>query len=93
MARSSRSIAITRAHVRGEQRAGEPAGPGTDLDHVDAVQRAGRARDASGEVEIEKEVLAERLLGSEAVSPDHLAQRRKVIDGTHEGVYARLRGL
>jgi hypothetical protein len=27
------------------------------------------------------------------VAPDHLAQRRKVIDGTHQDIYACLRGL
>src|SRR5262249_59459074 len=67
----------------GEKRTGEPARPGTDRDGVHALERTRRARDASGEVEIEKKILAERLLGSETVSADHLAERRKIIDGAH----------
>ena len=46
-----------------EQRARQSAGPGADLDHVDAVERAGGARDAGGEIEVEQEVLAERFPG------------------------------
>ena len=76
-----------------EQCAGEPARTGTDLDHVHAFERTGRACDPSGEIEIEQEILAERLLGPEVVAADHLAQWRKVVYGAHEGAYARLRGL
>ena len=57
-------VALDRDHssrALGEQRARQPAGAGTDLDHVDAVERAGRARDAGGEVEVEQKVLAERF--------------------------------
>ena len=57
-------VALDRDHPRralGEQRAGQAAGAGTDLDHGDAVERAGGARDAAGEIEIEQEILAERL--------------------------------
>ena len=89
-------VALDRDHptrAGGEKRAREPARPGTDLDHVHALERTGRARDAGGEVEIEKKILPERLLGSQTVPADHLAQRRKVIDGAHQGGYARLRGL
>ena len=47
MARSSRSIAITRARALREQRARQPARAGADLDHGDAGERAGGARDAA----------------------------------------------
>ncbi len=66
-----------------QQRAGQPARPGTDLDHVHAVERAGGARDSGGEIEIEQEVLSERFPGPEVVPADHLAQRRQVVDGAH----------
>ena len=45
-----------------EQRASEPAGARTDLDHVDAFERTGRTRDPRGQIEIEQKILAERLL-------------------------------
>ena len=66
-----------------EQRTGEPARPRTDLHDVDAREGTRRAGDAGGEVEVEKKILAERLLGSETVSAYHLAERRKIIDGAH----------
>ena len=47
----------------GEQRARQPARARADLDHRDAVERSGGARDAAGQVEIEQEILAERLAG------------------------------
>src|SRR5262249_49788948 len=79
-------VALDRDHparVRCEERAGEPARPGTDLDHVYTGERTRRAGDASGEVEIEKKILAKRLLGSETVSAYHLAERWKTINGAH----------
>ena len=79
-------VALDRDHAPragGEERAGQPAGAGSDLDHVDARERAGGARDAGGEIEIEQEILAERFLGGEAVPADHLAQRRQVVDRAH----------
>src|SRR3546814_2353780 len=52
------------------QRAGETARPGTDLDDR-ALREAGcRARNAAGQVEVEQEVLAQRLAGAEAVAGD-----------------------
>ena len=44
-----------------------------------AVERARRPGDAAGEVEVEEEVLPQRLLGGEAVPRDHLAQRRQQV--------------
>ena len=66
-----------------EERTGEPARAGTDLDDIHALEWTRRARDARGEVEIEEKILAQRLLGSETVSAYHVAERRKIIDGAH----------
>src|SRR5262249_35360829 len=71
------------ARACSEKRTGEPARPGTDLNDIHALERICSARDASGEVEIEEKILAEQLLGSETVSADDLAERRKIIDGVH----------
>ena len=49
-----------------EQRAREAAGTGADLDHGAALERAGGAGDATRQVEIEDEVLAEAFLGAES---------------------------
>src|SRR5215813_6450401 len=79
-------VALDRDHPAracSEKRTGEPTRPGTDLHDVHARKRIRRAGDARGEVEVEKKVLAERLLGSETVSAYHLAERRKIIDGAH----------
>ena len=69
----------------GEQRARQAAGAGADLDNGDAVQRPGGARDAAGQVEVEEEVLAERLFRREAVRRDDLAQRRQAVGGEAHG--------
>ena len=42
----------------------KPARAGADLDHGGALERAGGARDARGQIEIEQEILAERFLGA-----------------------------
>ena len=58
-------VALDRDHLARalrEQRARQAAGAGADLDDGDAVERPGGARDAAGQVEIEQEILAERLL-------------------------------
>ena len=60
-----------------QQRAGEAAGPGSDFDHRALSERAGGASDAARQVEVEQEMLAERLRGIEAVGGDGLAQRRQ----------------
>ena len=83
IARSSRSTAITRRAPAASSARVSPPGPGPISTTVQAVERARRARDARGQVEIEQEILAERFLGAETVSPDHLAQRRKIVDGAH----------
>ena len=76
---------MTRRAPLREQRAREAARAGADLDDGHAVERAGRARDAAGEVEIEQEILAERFFGGKTVPPDHLPQRRQIIDRAHAG--------
>ena len=78
------SVALDRDHLRRafrEQRAGEAAGTGTDLDDGDARERPGRAGDLSGQVEVEEEVLAERLAGVKPVRRDDVAQRRQAVGG------------
>ena len=80
IARSSRSIAITRRAPAASSARVSPPGPGPISTTVDAVERAGGARDAAGQIEIEQEILAERFLGGEAVAADDLAQRRQVVD-------------
>ena len=69
----------------GEERARQAARPGADFDDDDAFQRAGGARDAAGQVEVEEEILAERLFRVEAVRGDDLAQRRQAVRGEAHG--------
>jgi hypothetical protein len=66
---------------RRQERARQAAGAGSDLDDGDAFERAGGAGDPGRQVEIEQEVLAERLAGVEAVARDDLAQRRQSVGG------------
>ena len=73
-ARASRSIAITLLGALRQKRAREPARAGADLDHGDARERARGAGDLPGEVEVEEEVLAERLAGVKPMRRDHFAQ-------------------
>jgi hypothetical protein len=76
-------VALDRDHLRGllrEQRSREPAGTRADFHDRGARERAGGAGDASGKIEIEQEVLTERLARGEPVCADHLAQRRKIGD-------------
>ena len=73
-------VALDGDHVAGalgEERAGEAAGAGADLEHVAGGEVAGAAGDLRGQVEVEEEVLAERLARREAVRGDHLAERRE----------------
>ena len=63
----------------GDERPGEAARTGTDLDDGDAVERPGGARDPGREIEIEQEILAERLAGVEAAARHDLAQRRQPV--------------
>ena len=64
-----RAVALDRddvARAFEQQRAGEAAGAGPDLDHVGMVERRRGARDAARQVEVEQEILAERLLRARA---------------------------
>jgi hypothetical protein len=70
----------------GEERAGQAAGAGADLDDGDASERTSRARDFAGQVEVEKEILAERLAGVEPAARHHLAQRRQPVGGERHRV-------
>ena len=46
-----------------EQRARQAAGAGADLDDGGVLERARRARDPRGEIEVEQEILSERFAG------------------------------
>ena len=86
--RQAALVAFDRDHRRravGEQRSRQPAGAGADLDDGGALQRSGGARDTAGQVEVEEEILAKRLLRREAVRRDHLAQRRQPVGGEAHG--------
>src|ERR1700728_1668144 len=74
-------VALDRDHAGGaklEERAGQSARAGTDLDYAHAREWGGRARYARREIEIKKEVLPERFPGDDAVSAYDLAKRRQV---------------
>ena len=65
-------VALDGDHLLGalrQKRAREAAGAGPDLDHGDACERPRGAGDLSGQVEVEEEVLAERLAGVQARAP------------------------
>ena len=66
-----------------EQRPGEAAGAGADLDHQPLVERGGAASDAACEIEIEQEMLAQALAGIETVGGNDFAQRRQPVDPVH----------
>ncbi len=74
-----------------QQRARQAAGARTDLDDDRIIERAGRARDAGGEVEVEQEILAQRFAGRQSVFADDVAQRREVVDRAHEASLAAMR--
>ena len=62
--RKTALVALDGDHLpraRGEERAGQAAGSRADLDDGDAAEVAGRARDPRRQVEVEEEILAERL--------------------------------
>src|SRR6202042_731585 len=70
-------VALDSDHLLGslrQERACQAAGAGAHLDNGNARQRPRRAGDLPGQVEIEEEVLAERLAGLEPVRRDHFAQ-------------------
>ena len=71
------------ARPLGQQPAGKPAGPGAHLEHVAGGKIARLAGDLGGEVEVEQEVLPQRLARREPVRRDHLAQRRQPVYGRH----------
>jgi hypothetical protein len=72
-----------------QQGARQSAGARSDLDRGAVGQVAGGARDAGGQVEVEQEVLAERLARGKAVPRDDVAQRRQ--GGSGRLVQARTR--
>jgi hypothetical protein len=72
-----------------EQRAGQTAGTGADLDDRGPVERPGRAGDPARQVEVEKKILPVPALRRDGVSGNDLAQRRQRDRG---GLQSGLRG-
>src|SRR5262249_10579098 len=66
-----------------EQRAGQPAGSGPDLDHGRTLKRARGASDARSEVEVEQEILTKRFPSGQRMLANDFAQRRQVVDRAH----------
>ena len=61
-----------------QQGAGEAAGPRPHFDDAVAGADVGKARDLAGDVEVQQEVLAERLPGGQAMGGEGFAERRQV---------------
>lgn len=64
-----------RARVGGQKGAGQAAGAGPDFERVAAGERFGRGGDAREDRRIDKEVLAEALVGVEIVAADRRRER------------------
>jgi hypothetical protein len=60
---------------------GETAGTGTNLEDGEAFKRACCAGDLAGQVEIEQEILTQRLPRREPVGGDNVAQWRQAVMG------------
>jgi hypothetical protein len=60
-----------------EQRPGQAAGTGADLEHLGAVQLARHLGDAGQQLVVEQEILPQRLAGAETVFADDFPERRK----------------
>src|SRR6185437_11185980 len=71
-----------------EQRAGQSARTGADLDHGCVFERARGAGDPRRQIEVEQKILAERFSGGQRMLTNDLAQRRQVIDRAHAGCIA-----
>ena len=73
------AVALDRgdARPRRQQRAGEAAGAGADLQHLGVRQVARYGGDAREELTVEEEVLAQRLGRLQAMTRDDVAQWRK----------------
>jgi hypothetical protein len=81
-------VMLDRDHARGaerEQRAGQPARAGADLDDGGILERGGGARNPCRQIEIEQKILAERFAGRQRVGANDLAQWREVVDRAHAG--------
>src|ERR1700749_2719651 len=83
--RAERSrVALDGDHLLGalrEQRTRETAGTRSYFDHDDAYERPSSAGDPPSEVEVEEEVLPERLAGVQSMRGDHVPQRRQAVRG------------
>ncbi|MNN62006.1 hypothetical protein D3C81_1772740 [compost metagenome] len=74
-------VLLDQNHLAGvafQDGAGQAAGAGADLDHSAAVERTGVADDLARHIEVQQEVLAEALLGQQAVGVERFAKGGKV---------------
>jgi hypothetical protein len=77
-------IALHRDDARGalgQQGPREPTRARTDLEHGEALERARRPGDLGGQVEVEQEILSERLFRRQPVRGNDIAQRWKAVGG------------
>jgi hypothetical protein len=78
--RDAPRVALDRHQFSGagrEQRPRQSAGTGSDFDDGARAEIAGRACDSARQVQVEQEMLTERLARCEVVAADHIAQRRQ----------------
>jgi len=66
-----------------KQPAREAAGTGADFEHVALRQVARLSRDLGGEVEIEQEILPQRLARREAMRGNDAGKRRQLVERAH----------
>ena len=74
-------VALDRDHAAragGEERAGQPAGTGPDLEHGAAAQIAGGTGDPGEQLRVEQEMLAQPLVRPQLKALDDRAQRRQI---------------
>ena len=64
----------------GQKRAGQPAGARPHFEDIGTIEGGRDPGDARGQVQIEKEVLPQRLACAQVVASDHLAQGGEGVD-------------
>ncbi len=69
-----------------QQRAGQAAGAGADLDDRGLREVAGGPRDLAGQIEVEQEILAERFLRLKPMTLDDFTQRRQAVEAHRTAV-------
>ncbi len=69
----------------GQQSARQAAGAGADFQHIALADVPRLTGDLRGQIQIQKEVLAQLLPGPQIVARDHLPQGRQIVDAAHAG--------